>query len=421
MARVLLVQSPSATSGVLNEMLEKLQHKVVAVQSLTQALRALAVGGIDTALIDVNDCSSAVTCLEGLSKSTHAAATPVIVATTRATADEVIETMRLGAVDHLSKPISQDELGSVLSRALARPKQSELDCADQPLTGQLLIGLSPAMRSVAKAVGIAATCDTTVLLQGETGTGKDTVARTIHRHSRHKNNTLTVVDCTAVPEDYESFQSLAPGGQGTVILDEIGDLNAQTQAILVRALKEAPPGLRIIATTQYDLIDMVRCKRFREDLYYRLNVLAINLPPLKDRGSDVVALAEAFLQQARPETKMRLSSSACKALLDYTWPGNVRELQNVIYHLSVAVRSPVIEDADLPSSIRLPNQTTKESDQQNGSESLDYHRAVSALEKQLLTRALKEAQGSRAEAARLLGINRQLLYAKLKTFGLMEE
>jgi two-component system NtrC family response regulator len=270
-----------------------------------------------------------------------------------------------------------------------------------------------------------------VLVQGETGTGKDAVARTIHRHSQHKHEPLTVVDCTAVPEDYESFESLTPGAQGTVILDEIGDLNTQMQAMLVRALKEDSPAktsaessmagaaLRIIATTQYDLINMVKDKRFREDLYYRLNVLPIMLAPLRERGSDVLALAESFLQQARPEAKIRLSSSAAKALLDYNWPGNVRELQNLMYHLSVVVRSTVIEESDLNISTNWQNKRADIDCQTT--ESLDYYTAMGALEKSLLTRALKEAHGSRAEAARLLGINRQLLYAKLKTHGLMHE
>src|SRR5262249_38512517 len=150
----------------------------------------------------------------------------------------------------------------------------------------------------------------------------------IHRHSRHSQEPLTVIDCTAVPEDYDSFQSLSSDAIGTVILDEIGDLNSQMQAMLVRALKELPvhapssstSSVRIIATTQYELIDMVKQKSFREDLYYRLNVLSIALPPLRERGSDILALAETFLQQASPDLPKRLSSSASKRLLDHDWP-----------------------------------------------------------------------------------------------------
>jgi transcriptional regulator with PAS, ATPase and Fis domain len=274
------------------------------------------------------------------------------------------------------------------------------------------------MRRVEKLIGIAASCEATVLVSGETGTGKNTVARTIHKHSRHNQEPLTIIDCTAVPEDYESFQSLAPGAQGTVILDEIGDLNTQTQAMLVRALKEtfgeSATQARIIATTQYDLIAMVNEKRFREDLYYRLNVLPIVLPPLRERGSDILVLSETFLQQASPDSPKHLNSAAAKLLLDHKWSGNVRELENLMYHLTFAVRSPVIEAADL-TMIAQQHAVQQEHEQ----ETMDYYEAMAAVEKRLLERALAAANGSRAEAARLLGINRQLLYAKLKTHGLM--
>ncbi len=339
---------------------------------------------------------------------------PIVVVTAAANSDEVIEAMKLGAFDHLSNSVSIQDLDSVISRALSAPRQSKLLDAKAE-SNSLLIGNCPAMRQVEKMIGLASGCNATVLVQGETGSGKDTVARTIFAHSREDNKPLTVVDCTAVPEDYDSFESLLPGAGGTVILDEIGDLNSQMQAMLVRALKEnssdAQASPRIIATTQYDLISMVKEKLFREDLYYRLNVLSISLPPLRERGSDILALAEVFLSQARPDAPKRLSSSAAKVLLDHKWPGNVRELENLMYHLTYAVRSPIVETSDL-STLAL-------SSEGENVDILDYYSAMSALEKRLLERALNEANGSKAEAARLLGINRQLLYNKLKAHGLM--
>jgi len=417
MATLLVLHDQLATSALLTEMLEKLQHTVVESESLSEAVIGVEA---DIVFIDqLNDSHCVIKSLTDIKNEKRFSGTPVIVVTAVASSEEVIEAMRLGAFDHLSKPISIQELESVISRALATPKQELFAAAGQPGQDEFLVGLSPVMRRVEKLIGMAASCDATVLVQGETGTGKDTVARTIHRHSQHKQEPLTVVDCTAVPEDYESFQSLAPGVQGTVILDEIGDLNAQMQAMLVRALKEALPGSvtlpRIIATTQYDLIAMVKEKRFREDLYYRLNVLPVLLPPLRDRGSDILSLAETFLQQARPEAAKRLSSSAAKLLLDHGWPGNVRELQNLMYHLTVAVRSAVIEEADL--SMIASNQPV--ADEEKERLGMDYYNAMSSLEKRLLMRALQESNGSRAEAARLLGINRQLLYSKLKAHGLM--
>lgn len=188
--------------------------------------------------------------------------------------------------------------------------------------------------------------------------------------------------------------------------------------MLVRALKESLKGTgapRIIATTQYDLLTMVKEKRFREDLFYRLSVLPISLPPLRERGSDILSLAEAFLLQARPAAAKRISSSAAKVLLDYKWPGNVRELENLMYHLTFSVRPEIIDASDL--SMIVPAQADSEADE--SLLSMDYYSAMSALEKRLLERALHQANGSRAEAARLLGINRQLLYSKLKAHGLM--
>jgi two-component system, NtrC family, response regulator len=421
MATILVLSDQLDASGILIETLEKLRHKIVEAHSVPEVLSRLEAGDVDIVFIDGDTKSeSGIQSLAAIKKKNPSGAVSCVVVTSQAKSNDVIEAMKLGAFDHLSKPLSVQELESVINRTIAKPRLSAFVNADQS-SNHFLVGLSPVMRNVEKLIGMAAASDATVLIVGETGTGKDTIARTIHRHSRHKEAPLTVIDCTAVPEDYGSFQSLLPGSQGTVILDEIGDLNAQMQAMLVRALKEAPleasfgsvATLRLIATTQYDLINMVNEKRFREDLYYRLNVLPIALPPLRERGSDILALAETFLHQAHPDAPKRLSSAASKLMLDYEWPGNVRELQNLMYHLSVVVRSAVIEVADLGMLKQLPNEMNEQK------EELDYHNAMAALEKQLLVKALKDANGSRSEAARLLGINRQLLYAKLKAHGLM--
>jgi len=421
MATILVLHDELDTGGILIETLEKLRHKIVEVHSVPEVLSQLDAGDFDIVFIDGdNRGESAVQSLAAIKEKRPSGAVSCVVVTAQAKSNDVIEAMKLGAFDHLSKPLSVKELESVINRTIAKPKLSAFVNNDQS-SNHFLVGLSPVMRTVEKLIGMAAASDATVIIVGETGTGKDTIARTIHRHSRHKESPLTVIDCTAVPEDYGSFQSLLPGSQGTVILDEIGDLNAQMQAMLVRALKEAPlessfgsiATLRLIATTQYDLISMVNEKRFREDLYYRLNVLPILVPPLRERGSDILALAETFLHQSRPDAPKRLSSTASKLMLDYDWPGNVREAQNLMYHLNVIVRSAVIEESDLAMLKQLPSESGEQKHE------LDYYNAMAALEKQLLVKALKDANGSRAEAARLLGINRQLLYAKLKAHGLM--
>jgi len=419
MAIILVLSDESDSTSVLPESLEKLRHKIVEVHSVEEVLQRSTQANIDVLFIDGRaQNESLLSTLAALKEARDLASIPFVVVTAQAKSDEVIEVMKLGAFDHLSAPVSMQELDSVVNRAIAKPRQNEVVNESRPLD-DFLVGHSSAMRHVEKLIGMAAMSDATVLITGETGTGKDTVGRTIHRYGKHRDQPLTVIDCTAVPEDYGSFQSLSEGSRGTVILDEIGDLNAQMQAMLVRALKETPLNAtndavlapRIIATTQYDLINMVKERRFREDLFYRLNVLSIKLPPLRERGSDVLALAETFLQQANPEMPKRLSSSAVKLMLDYEWPGNVRELENLMYHLTVIVRSSVIAEGD----VSMLSHSTPEA---TANEELDYYSAVATLEKRLLIRALKEANGSRAEAARLLGINRQLLYSKLKTYGL---
>lgn len=271
------------------------------------------------------------------------------------------------------------------------------------------------MRQVETRVALAAQSNVAVLILGETGTGKDTVARAIHKKSLHKKMPLAVIDCTALPEEYSSFKSLGQSVQGTILLDEVGDLNLQMQAMLVRALKEAESSksnTRVITTSGYDLQSMVQEGKFREDLFFRLNVIPILLPTLSERGSDIILLAELFLQQANPKGTKELSEEAKTKLLAYDWPGNVRELQNLMYHLSVVVQKNKIELKDL-------NLIGKD-DKSNYSD-LNYYNAISELEKKLFSKAIEQANGSRTEAARLLGINRQLLYTKLKAHGLVKK
>ncbi len=422
MATIFVLKDESSTSGAVVEMLEKLRHKLIEITSASQALSLLKSGNTDVIVIDHQlRTDSIVKKLIAIKNDPALSLVPVIVISAETNSDETIEVMRLGAFDHLSMPVNFNELKALIDRAIAVPKRADSAGVEKHGISNFLIGQSPAMHNVQKLIGIAAACDATVLVVGESGTGKDTIARAIHAYSRHQNEPLTVIDCTAVPDDYGSFQSLLPGGLGTVILDEIGDLNIQMQAKLVRALKEAsieitngpPAAIRIIATTQHNLIDMVKEKRLREDLYYRLHVLPIVLPPLRERSTDILALAKAFLLQAKPDVPKQLSSGAVKVLLDYQWPGNVRELQNLMYHLSVVVRATIIDESDLAIIKESINPEKK------NELPLDYYKAMDTIEKNLLERALQEANGSRVKAARLLGINRQLLYTKLKTHKLI--
>ncbi len=348
--------------------------------------------------------------------------------------------MKLGAFDHLTKPIGRDDIRSVLCRALARPRTfvGKVGIAD----ADELVGSSPAMRGVQKFIGIAASSDATVLVLGETGTGKELVAHAIHQHSERARRPFVPLNCAAIPAElleselfghvrgaFTGAVQARPGrfreaDGGTLFLDEIGDMTPAMQAKMLRALQDrtiTPVGVstaqqvdvRVIAATQHDLATRVREEKFREDLFYRLNVLRIELPPLRERGSDILLLAEHFLRRALPDAPKKLGANAAKALLEHGWPGNVRELENLMRGLSLTVRGSVIDRHDLNFETTAAPEATM-----NELLTLDLPAATARLEKMLLQKALRDAEGNRAEAARRLGIRRQLLYSKLKEHGL---
>ena len=298
------------------------------------------------------------------------------------------------------------------------------------------------MREVQKKIGVATSGEVTVLIEGETGTGKELVARAIHQHSDRSKGPFVPVNCAAIPSELlesELFGHVKgaftgaiqprPGkfreaDGGTLFLDEIGDMPLEMQAKILRVLQDkvvAPVGgqsscqvdVRIVAATHQDLAKKVQDGAFRQDLYFRLNVLSIRLPALRERGSDILLLAEYFLRRFTSSSKS-LSTTAAKRLLEHSWPGNVRELENVIRSSSLAVRGAVIDASDLQIGATECRVDTSIDDLLE----LDFHSAISRFEKLLLEKALRKAGGNRAEAARLLNIHRQLLYTKLKEHGM---
>jgi two-component system NtrC family response regulator len=367
-----------------------------------------------------------------------------VVLTAFASAENTIEAMRLGAFDHLTKPIGRHELATLLDRMLARPGASVADVPAGPGTGGL-IGSSDAIRNVQKTIGLAADSEATILILGATGTGKELVARALHEHGQRKNKPFVAVNCAAIPADLLESElfghvkgaftgassdrsgAFREADGGSLFLDEIGDMPATMQAKILRALQErvvTPVGgkpvhvnARVIAATHRDLPDMVAAGRFREDLYYRLNVVPIVLPPLRERRDDILTLAEHFLQlAARQGAPKRLTAAAAARLLDNTWPGNVRELRNVVERASVLVRGDVIDATDLDFVARASD-TLSRDDLLHG----DLPTAVAKLEKAMIQKALEACGGNRAEAARRLNIHRQLLYTKMQRYGLAEE
>ena len=438
MARILVIDDDAAFRDGLAETLRDLGHAVTEAGSGEEGVRLYAAAAPELVFLDLRmPGMGGMAALERLRGAAAAPAVPVVVLTAYASGANTIGAMRQGAFDHLTKPLGREEIVAVLDRALHRPSPA----AEAPaLPDGPLIGSSPAMRAVQKLIGMAAASDSTVLVTGETGAGKELVARALHEYGPRAKGPFVSVNCAAIPAELlesELFGHVAgaftgavraqqgrfrEAQGGTLLLDEIGDMDAAMQAKILRVLQErvvTPVGgkpeavdVRVVAATHRDLLRLIEQGRFRADLYYRLHVIPIALPPLRDRVSDIVALARHFLQAANPAAPKRLSAGAAAALLGHGWPGNVRELRNAIERAAALARGAVIEAADLAFLTGAAPVDAV------GEQSLPD--AVAALERTMIARALAEAGGSRTEAAKRLGINRQLLYDKMKRHGLGE-
>jgi two-component system NtrC family response regulator len=441
MAAILIIDDDPDFRDSLSETLVDLGHTPVPAATAREGLAALDTTDFDVVLLDFRlPDSDGVEVLRRMAPAGGPPTRPVIMLTAFASPDNTIEAMKLGAFDHLTKPIGRADLEAVLARAL---RHAHVPRGDVPLLAQGdLVGESAAMRALLKMIGRAVASDATVLITGETGTGKEMVARALHRHSTRVDKPFLAVNCAAIPHELleselfghvrgaftgavanrEGVFVRAQGG--TLLLDEVGDMSLPLQAKLLRVLQEreiVPVGgthalkvdVRVIAATLHDLASRVASGAFREDLFYRLNVLHLHVPPLRERSEDILLLAQHFLARAAQPPK-RLTPAAQRALLAYPWPGNVRELKNVLERTSILTPSLEIDVADLDlagSAWRTP--------------AVDFlagtlSDAVARLEEAMIRKALREAAGNRAAAARQLGIHRQLLYSKMKQYGINE-
>jgi two-component system NtrC family response regulator len=434
MARILIIDDDDSFRAALAESLGDLGHDVLEASRAEEAFGLI--GSAEVAFQDLK-----MPGLSGIDFLRMVRPTiPVIVLTAFADTSNTIEAIKLGAFDHLTKPIGRGDLVRILSEVLKKPRLNE--SGDLAASGDELLGFSPGMREVQKKIGVAASGNVKVLILGETGTGKELVARAIHGHSDRSKRPFIAVNCAAIPRELleselfghvkgaftGAFQARAgkfrDADGGTLFLDEIGDMHLEMQAKILRVLQDkvvTPVGgqssqmvdVRIIAATHQDLAKRVADGAFRQDLFFRINVLSIQVPTLRERGSDILLLAEHFLRASSPIPKS-LSAAAAKLLLEYDWPGNVRELENVMRASSLAARGNVIDAADLELLATGLQSTTQLSDLL----ALDFRSAIGRMEKLLLERALENANQNRAEAARLLNIHRQLLYSKMKEHGM---
>jgi DNA-binding NtrC family response regulator len=436
MAIILVVDDDPAMRETLGEALTDMGYEARLADCGAAALAALEQDSIDAALVDLR--MPGMDGLELLARiRERPGAPPVAVLTAHATAHNTIEAMRLGAFDHLTKPIGREELARVLTSMLAAGAEQR---SPGPAGESELIGSSESIRAVQKAIGRLADSEATVLITGETGTGKELVARAIHDHGQRARFPFVAVNCAAIPSELmetelfghvkgafsgavrDRMGAFREAQGGTLFLDEIGDMDPAMQAKILRALQErtvTPVGgttsavdARIIAATHRDLAQRITEGRFREDLFYRLNVVPIHLPALRERLADVVPLAEYFL--AKSGSGKRLTASAAAALIRYSWPGNVRELKNAMDRLDVTVHSNVIDAGDLSSIEHSASNAARTLDWPDE----DLPSATLRLEELLIRRALARCGGNRAEAARILNIHRQMLYTKMKRLGI---
>lgn len=431
MAKIFVIDDDSGFRESLAETIADFGHEVAPFERAAPALKALERAAPDLVFLDLRmpelDGIEALRRIRAIAPSL-----PVVVLTAFATGENTIAAMRLGAFDHLTKPVGRAALGQLLDRILARP--SAAAPAAEPAQPGEIIGSSPAIREVQKRIGMAAASDSTVLILGETGSGKELVARAIHRFSDRAASPFVAVNCAAIPGDlleselfghekgaFTGAASARRGrfreaDRGTLLLDEIGDMPQATQAKILRVLQErevTPLGgqpvrldVRVIAATHQDLPALAAAGRFRPDLYYRLAVLPIIVPPLRERREDIPALARHILAELRPASPPILTDAALARLSAHAWPGNVRELRNMLERAASLTRGAVIDAADLalpgteapPAPASLPE-------------------AMAATEAALIRAALARADGNRSIAARDLGISRQALYDRLKRYG----
>lgn len=388
----------------------------------------------------------------------HLAAIPVIVITAYGSSHSAIEAVRLGAYDFVTKPFDLDEIVVIAERALDHSSLNREVIRLHSATGTgyvsgtaRLVGTSGPMLDVFVMIGKVAETDSTVLICGESGTGKELVAEAIHNYSQRKGKPFVVVNCAALPDNLLETElfghergaftgavgrkvgrfEMAEGG--TIFLDEIGELSPGLQSKLLRVLQERTfervggtetihGNFRVLAATNRDLDASVREKVFREDLYYRLNVVHIQIPPLRERRSDIVPLAEYFLRHYSEKNgfgAVGFSDEAILTLQNYFYPGNVRELENMVERAVLMARGRVVMPEHFPSR-GSNNGTSTERELEIDLLALPFHKSVAELEKRLIVKALHDAAGNKSEAANHLQINRRLLYNKMAEYKIEE-
>jgi DNA-binding NtrC family response regulator len=448
-SKILIVDDDPDIVMMLEDRLQASGYETVVATEGQQALDQIVHEPPQLILLDLTlPKVSGLDVLKRLSQMKPSDNIPVIVMTAHASIEAAVEAMKEGAYDFLTKPLDGDHLLIVIRKALERDAlRRQVAYLRSEVDGRYasIVGNSPSVRYVVEAAQRAAKSDASVLLLGESGTGKELFARSIHQWSPRCAMPLIVINCVALTEtllenelfghergaftgaDRQQKGKLEMADGGTVFLDEIGDMSLPLQAKLLRVLqdrefqrvggsKTVSVNIRIIAATNKDLRQAVRAGQFREDLYFRLNVVTLTLPPLRERSGDVAALAQFFLERHTRDAKrpgMALSAAALEALTRYTWPGNIRELDNVIARAVVLSPKDIIEPEML--ALLADDATLRRRDDASLPYlNLPYHESMEQHSRYIIARAMELAEGNQTKAAESLRLQRTYLARLLK-------
>jgi two-component system nitrogen regulation response regulator NtrX len=446
---ILIVDDEPGVRSSLGGVLRDEGYSVEAVPTGEACLERVTRGGIDLILLDVwlPGMDGLATLARLRERQVDA---QIVLISGHGNIESAVKAIKMGAYDFVEKPLSLDKTVLVVRNAL---RQQRLEAENRALRArvdrtQMMVGDSHVMQQLREQVAMAAPTNGRVLIYGENGTGKELVARTIHGLSRRRAATFVEVNCAAIPEELIESElfghvrgaftgavadrrgkfEIADGG--TIFLDEIGDMSIKTQAKVLRVLQEQtmePVGgtnqikvdARVLAATNKDLQAEIRAGNFREDLYFRLNVIPIFVPPLRDRQEDIPLLADHFMAEFAREYGRRIKTfeaGATTALQRYAWPGNVRELRNVIERLMIMVPGDSISSQEV--GFLDQNVAAEPAAEQTTVERLTLHEARERFERDLILRTLAEQQGNMSRTAEVLGVERSNLYRKMRAFGI---
>ncbi|HBW36855.1 sigma-54 dependent transcriptional regulator [Desulfosporosinus sp. BICA1-9] len=458
MARILVIDDEEGVCELLRDVLENAGYEVFVTYTAAEGMEALNNFDPDTILLDIKlPDDDGIRVMEKIKD--RGFTVPIILMTAFGTTEIAIHAMKEGAHDYLNKPLNLDELIITVQRTVKmKYLVSEVAILREKLEDELnpfdnFIGQSRIMQEISKIIGRIADTDITVLIQGESGTGKEVVARSIHKNSKRNHCPFININCATIPENLmeselfghekgsftgaisQKMGKFELAHSGTVFLDEIGELTHHAQTKLLRVLQEREfervgginnikVDIRILAATNKDLQKLVEEGKFREDLFYRLNVVNIKLPPLKDRKEDIILLVNYYINKFAQKHVKKITSMSKEALnfmINYPWPGNVRELINTCEQAVVMTRGTVILPDDL-AMLEGNRPSCRDSDLELNIK-LRLKRPIkdilAEVEKQVIIKTLKDHNWSRQESANTLGFNRRSLYAKMKEYDLL--